>query len=170
MPAKFATGWAAVLTADLSTSATILPIRAASAERLCTTLGADGFTYLVLTNGVAAEVVRATCSSGSVIIERSDNPIAVPSGSCVRFEVTEELLTDFVTPNDAICEIVGEGGITVEQEGCVVTLTLGQDCEEATWRSGNSIYKFENGCVTKTAAESCLLTPGSYSNATIVVD
>lgn len=171
MAAKFATGWAATLTADLSTTATVLPIRVSSADKLCAILGATDHTFIVLSNGVDVEIVRATCPSGSgIIIERSEDPIPVPQGACVRFEVTEDLLADYVTPNDAICSIVGEGGIVVTQEGCAVTLTLGADCDEVTWRSGNTVYQFVDGCVTSTAATECVLVPGQYTNATITVD
>lgn len=171
MAAKFATGWAATLTADLSTAATMLPIRVSSADRLCTLLGASDHTFLVLSNGVDVEIVRATCPSGTgIVIERSENPIAVPQGACVRFEVTEQLLADYVTPNNAICSIEGVGGIEVIQDGCAVTLKLGADCDEVTWRSGNTVYQFVDGCVTSTVATECVLTPGQYTNATITVD
>ena len=171
MAAKFATGWAATLTDDLSTSGTFLPLRVSRVEKLCAILGAEDHTYLVLSNGVDVEVVRATCPAGNrIVIERSDAPIAVPEGACVRFEVTEELLADFVTPNNAICSIEGEGGIVVAQEGCAVTLTLGADCDEVSWRSGNTVYQFVDGCVTETPAIECVLVPGQYTNATITVD
>lgn len=170
MAAIFLSGWVGSLNADLSTSATRLPLRSVDAERLCARLG-DNHSYLLLTNGSDAEVVRVECFSGVPTITRGDNPIAVPNGGCARFEVTAELLGDFVTPADAICEIIGEGGINVEQEGCVVTLTLGADCENVSWRSGNYSYRFENGCVVRTLATGgCSLVPGTYSNATITVN
>lgn len=173
MAAKFATGWSAALKSDLSTSATVLPLAAKDVTRLCNTLGTGNHTFLVLGNGVDVEIVRAQCTGGNVVIERGDDPIAVPAGGCVRFEVTEDLLADYVTPNNAICEIKGEGGIFVEQEegSCEVTLRLGQDCEDVKWRSGNNEYWFEDGCIkTRPApAGGCTLVAGVYKNATITV-
>lgn len=173
MAAVFATGWTAALTADLSTTATILPLRTRDVTRLCNILGSDDHTYLVLTNGVDTEVVHAECSGSNVVIERGDTPIAVPSGGCVRFEVTADLLADYVTPNESVCEIVNGGGLTVEQDGCVVTLTLGEgDCEEIRWRSGNTEYWFEDGCIQSAPVTDggCNLVPGTYRNATITVN
>lgn len=173
MAAKFATGWSAALKSDLSTSATILPLAVKDMTRLCNTLGSGNHTFLVLGNGTGVEVVRAECSGGNVVIERGDDPIAVPAGGCVRFEVTEDLLADYVTPNNAICSITGEGGIFVEKEdgSCEVKLTLGQNCGEVKWRSGNTEYWFEDGCVKSAVVTEggCTLVPGTYKNATITV-
>lgn len=171
MPAAFATGWSAALTADLSTTATILPLRVRDVTRLCNTIG-DNHTYLVLTNGTDVEIVRAECSGSNVVIERGESPIAVPSGGCVRFEVTEQLLADYVTPNNAICEIVNGGGLTIEQDGCTVTITLGEgECEEVRWTSGNMEYWMQDGCIVSAPITEggCALVPGTYRNATITV-
>lgn len=171
MAAVFATGWTAALTADLSTTATVLPLRVRDAAKLCSILGAEDHTYLVLLNGSDAEVVSATCSNQRILIERGDDPIAVPEGGCVRFEVTAELMADFVTPNEAICEIVNGGGLTVEQEGCVVTISLGEgQCDNPSWQDGNFEYTFENGCITRRPVDTgCRLVPGTYRNATVTV-
>ena len=169
MAAVFATGWTASLRENLGTADTVLPIRATDAARLCNILGND-HTYLVLTNGVDVEIVKAECFEPNIVIERGATPIAVPAGGCVSFEVTEELLADYVIPNNAICSIEGVNGIFVEQDGCEVTLTLGDECDDVRWRSGNTEYWLEDGCIKSAPMGSgCVLVPGTYKNATITV-
>lgn len=171
--AKFLTGFSAVLIRDLTPTATTLPLSQRDRTRLCTQLAGD-HSFLVLQNGYATEVVRVECDAAgsAVLIERGDTPISVPENACVRFEVTQELLDDYETqaPPQAICSIEGEGGITVTQEGCAVTLTLGGGCDSASWRVGNTVYTYANGCVTTETTPTCILQPGTYRNATIRVN
>lgn len=173
MPAKFLTGFSAVLRRDLSSTATTLPLRVSDRERLCAALG-GGHSYLVLQNGFQTEVVRVECDAtgGTILLERGDPAITVPEGGCVRFEVTQQLLDDYETtaPPQAICEIEGEGGIVVTQEGCKVTLALGENCDAVSWRVGNTTYRYADGCVTTETAATCILQPGTYRNATIRVN
>lgn len=168
--AVFATGWSATLTADLSKSATVLPISTPRAAKLCTILE-DADTYLVIRNGTDAEVVRATCDHGTtkIIIERGEDPIAAPAGACVDFEVTEELLGDFVVKPNSVCEIIPGPGLITTEDGCAVTISL-DDCDEVSWRVGNMVYTYKDGCVTEKAAGTCVIPPGRYDNASITVN
>lgn len=174
MPIKFATGWVASLTDDLSATATVLPLSLSSRQRFSELVGAseaDGHTFIVLSNGAASEVVRAYTHNGVVRIERASPSIVVPTGSCVRFEVTQQLLDGYTIPENTITEIVGENGINVVQSGSVVTVSL-PECDGASWTIGNRTYNFEEGCVVATPASpgsGCVLAPGVYKNATITV-
>lgn len=173
MAVKFATGFRAHLTSNIGTTNTALPISASDAARLCRMLGTGNSTYLVLDNGAESEVIGATCVGGRVVITRGANPIAAMEGSCVKFEVTDKLIDEYRSPDEAqdVCEIEGANGITVERDGCKVTVRLGsEDCENSGWRSGNYNMAFEDGCIVATPAETCRIAPGVYRNATITVD
>lgn len=174
MPIKFATGWVASLTDDISATATVLPLSLSSRQRFFELVGAseaEGHTFIVLSNGAASEVVRAYAYNNTVRIERASPSIVVPMGSCVRFEVTQQLLDGYMVPENTITEIVGENGISVVRDGGVVTISL-PDCDGVSWTIGNRTYVFEEGCVVATPASpgsGCILAPGVYKNATITV-
>lgn len=175
MPVKFATGWTARTTSDLSTSATVIPVPMAAHASFVAAVGASeaaGHTFLVLSNGSATEIVRAYAQGSSIRIERGTPAIAVPAGACVNFEVTQNLLDGYMTPEDTITEIEAGDGISVTRDGNTVTISL-KECENpVSWTVGNSTYTLDQGCVVETPASSgggCTLAPGVYRNATITV-
>lgn len=172
MSVKFLNGFSAMLTADLSATAVSLPITAAMKSQLCSRLGAGNSSFLVLTNGVGYEIVGVSCVAGQPLLDRGSPAITVAKGNCVRFEVTEELLSAYQAQGgggEVICKVLPGDGIEVETNGCEVTISA-VVCDEVTWSSGNLLYTFKDGCISTSPLTGCTLAPGTYENATIVVN
>ncbi len=85
------------LTKKLAKTHKSLPLKN---EKLLELLADDGdFTYLVINDGVNFEKVKAYNSQGEILIERGQGdtqPQTFPQGSCVKFTLTTEYITDLV--------------------------------------------------------------------------
>lgn len=168
MAAIFLTGFAANLTTDLSSTATVLPINGTA---LCTTLGAD-HSYLVLNNGVSVEVAKIECVGGVLTLTRGVPAVTMTSGQCVKFEVTQSLLNEFIAQADpdAVCTVDAASPLAQTREGCIVSLSFDSG-EAVSWKSGNKVFTYLDGKITCVADTSgCNLLPGTYHNATITVN
>ncbi|WP_439242504.1 hypothetical protein [Lonepinella sp. BR2474] len=100
---KWLNGYSTSLNAKLSSTDRILPID--DAKTLSQTLDAD-HSYLVINDGTGAEIVKVISFGHQVKIERGQDGTEAktfPSGSCVKWEVTKQGMTETVCNSDFKC-------------------------------------------------------------------
>ncbi len=100
---KWLNGYSTSLNAKLSSTDGLLPID--DAATLATKLDAD-HTYLVINDGTGAEIVKAIAFGNQVKIERGKDGTEAktfPAGSCVKWEVTKQGMTETVCNSDFSC-------------------------------------------------------------------
>lgn len=153
---------------------TQIPLKPDEAAMICAAIG-SGYTYLTLRNVWGFEVVKATCSSGAVIIERGTKPVG--GDVCVAFEWTKPAMADFIAQGaggaaPAICSVeAASARVQVEMDGCTAKIDR-SPCQGALWRSGNKeLIQEDHGCIwSRDVPSSVALPHGTFKNATITVD
>lgn len=144
---------------------------------LCAQLGEDCYTHMVLSDCVRHEIVKVTCSCGELVIERGQEdttPLPFATSTEMSFVATPTLMIDAVR-----CKMLEEGE---ELEIKSDTLDISRDDDDRlcielkktdsekvfTWCSGTHQYTWKDGVMTQEPLDN-KLTPGKYTNATVLI-
>lgn len=103
MKYKWLNGYSTSLIEKLNATDGLLPI--ADARALAEILNED-HTYLVVNDGTGAEIVKAYAFGNEIKIERGKDGTQAktfPAGSCVKWEVTKQGMTETVCNSDFSC-------------------------------------------------------------------
>lgn len=105
------------LIAPLLSTDTILPLDDRDGDKLATLVGPDEYCYLVISSGDSQEVVKASVSCSSIVIERSTTPLNFPRYSEVCLRVLYQGVKDLICQTecciDECCEAVAVAGTNV---------------------------------------------------------
>jgi len=174
------------LTCKLSDAATRPRLPDDAVAAICSAVGADNLTYLMLQGGVAYEFVKATCANGEVVFERGvdeTTPREWESCHTVKFEwspsafaeAAAQAQADLADGKSFICEVVSDS-LQVSDPAtedcacgasCAVKVEL-PECEEVEpFTVGKWEYYSEGGCLKMRPATG-IIPDGTYENATIV--
>lgn len=135
-------GFIAELLAPLSATAATPTLRGDKETQLCAVLSNGGHTYLVISSPVSYEIVRATCSYNTLVLERGqDGTVATPhpKGACVEFQMVGAAITDLA--NAAYACPQGCTEATVLSGGTPPAGTVGQNYEHRLVLSGTPPFK-----------------------------
>lgn len=142
----------------LETDATPL-LRGDKLAQLCAVLSNGGHTYLVITSPVSYEIVRATCSYNTLVLERGQDGTAPgphPMGSCIAFEMVGAAVTDLAMAADACPQ--GCVSATIVAGGTPPDGVVGVNYEHRIVLSGTPPFKL--GQITAPAWLDVLLDAG----------
>lgn len=99
----------------------------------------DGYTYLVLDNGVDYEAVKVTSAGvDGFVIERSSGSLKFPKGTCVRYDAT-----DPTTASQIILDVTGAAEGVQELISSDGSISFKQDC--GTWDLSVGSGSYGNG-------------------------
>jgi hypothetical protein len=100
-------GFVAELTAPLLETDVTPVMRLDKAARLCANLASGGHTYLVVQSPVSYEIVKASCSFNTIVLERGqDGTMAQPHpmGACMLHQLVGAAVTELAELADACPE------------------------------------------------------------------
>ncbi|MDH2927884.1 hypothetical protein [Lonepinella koalarum] len=110
MSYKWLNGYQTTLSEAISSSKKLLPIL--DAKELAQRLGED-HSYLVINDGTGAEIIKVISYGNQVKIERGQDNTkakAFPAGSCIKWEVTKQGITETICNKEFECsDVVGCG-------------------------------------------------------------
>lgn len=92
-------GFISNLVAKLGDNDADLPVHEPHIALLRQRLGADGYTYLRITDGTVIEYVKLSAVNDALRLERGledTTPHTFPVGSCVAWEITPSAVRDIV--------------------------------------------------------------------------
>lgn len=110
--------WQATLGAPLAQDGVAPVVPMALTSVMCGVLGNGSHTYLVLTApGLGCEIVKATCSFGTILLERAQDGTAAhawPQGSCIEWALVGAAIKDLIAqteacPTDCVPATIGSG-------------------------------------------------------------
>lgn len=165
MPMVFLDNLCVTLTDKLTSSSTALSLSASDTAKLCEALGTN-FSYLTLSTPLGVEVIRVSCSGGSIAVQRAQggtSAVAAAKGSCLCFKVNKLVLDNYLPAE--YCEPTFT---TDTPEFIVITPPADGECAWKISISQEFIDRM-NTCCPEDECSNCTVADGVYENAKITV-
>ena len=150
----------------LESTSTKLPVSNSDKSILCNALGADDHTYLTISSPTGTELVRVTCVSGDIIIQRGQGGTSAMThslGRCACFKVNQTILDEYINVPD-ICEPTI---VTTQSDFIKITPPEDGECEWTVDIDADILACIEDLCVDN--CDPCVLPDGTYENATLTI-
>lgn len=155
------------LTAKFEKGETSLPVAASSLTELCTKLGDGNHSYLSMGTSLGTEIVKITCNSGTIVVERAQSDTSELTGSkgtCLCFKVNKAVIEEYLGLGADICSPT----IVTDQPDYITITAPTTGCEWKVNLNADFVARLD-ACCPEDTCTNCTLTDGTYENASITV-
>lgn len=159
---KLPYGFCQTLAKQLEADTHELCLKDAGAQhKLCQLLGVDGYTHLVLSDGVCHEIVKIVCPDGKTLCldreQEGTSALRWQACSKVTFEMTPGITLAALMESKALDECVDDD----------IPDDDSPECEAVEFCIPGYVIKFEDGCLTKEEDCDTKIPDGAYTNPTL---
>lgn len=165
----FLDGVCVTLTSKLDSGSTNLTVSQSDISKLCEKLGDGNHSYLTMNTNQGSEILKITCNSSQIVLERGLSGSTALTGSvgrCLCFQVNKAVIDDYITSGlPEACEPT----IVTDNED-VITITPPEEgsCEWVISLNEDFLDRL-NDCCPEDDCNNCTISDGTYENATISV-